>query len=233
MTVGEPDRDLARRLVREHGWNSTCTQTLNPSLSLWISAERDAVIAYVRRSGVAVVAGAPVCAEARLVEVMAEFESAFPRTAYFGAETRLLHAAERRGGYERVALGAQPIWSPSSWGSALQKDRSLRAQLARARNKGVTVTERTSGGDSGLRRVLDQWLRSRRFPTLRFLVEPETLDLDGDRRLFVAERGGKPVGFVVMAPVPRRDGWLTEMFVRGDDAPNGTVELTLDTAIAA
>lgn len=231
--MGESDHDLARRLVREHGWNSTCTQTLNEGLSLWISSARDAVVAYVRRSGVAVVAGAPVCAEGRLPEVMAEFERAFTRVAYFGAEARVLHAAERRGGYERVALGAQPIWSPASWAVALRKDRSLRAQLARARNKGVVVTERTSGTDPGLRRVLDQWLRSRRFPTLRFLVEPETLDLDGDRRLFVAEREGRPVGFVVMAPVPQRDGWLTEMFVRGDDAPNGTVELTLDAAIAA
>ncbi|RYG85735.1 DUF2156 domain-containing protein [bacterium] len=229
----ETDRDLARRLVRQYGWNSTCTQTLNPGLSLWVSEGRDAAVAYVRRRGVAVVAGAPVCAETRLPDVMREFERAFPRVAYFGAEARVLHATETLGGYERVALGAQPIWSPASFGIAVRRDRSLRAQLARARNKGVVVIERTSGQDPGLRRVLDQWLRSRRFPTLRFLVEPETLDLDGDRRLFVAEREGRPVGFVVMAPVPQRNGWLTEMFVRGDDAPNGTVELTLDAAIAA
>ena len=225
------DRALARRLVREYGWNSTCTQTLNPGLSLWISRDRDAAVAYVHRRGVAVVAGAPVCAPERLANVLCEFERAFARVAYFGAEDRLRGAAREGGSHAEVALGAQPVWSPESWTEAIDADRSLRAQLARARNKGVTVRERTAGNDPELRRVLDEWLLSRRLPTLRFLVEPETLDLDGDRRLFVAERAGKPVGFVVMAPVPRRDGWLTEMFVRGAHAPNGTVELALDAAI--
>lgn len=68
---------------------------------------------------------------------------------------------------------------------------------------------------------------------MHFLVEPQTLDCLEDRRLFVAERNGEPVGFVTMSPVPTREGWLTEQFVRGKHAPNGTIELTLDTAIRA
>ena len=66
---------------------------------------------------------------------------------------------------------------------------------------------------------------------MHFLVEPETLDCLEDRRLFVAERKGEPVGFITMSPVPTRDGWLTQQFVRGRSAPDGTIELMLDTAI--
>ena len=231
MPPSEADRALLRELVRRYGWNTTCTQTLNPGLRLWTSEARDAAVAHILRRGVAVVAGAPVCAREQLPTVLAEFEAAHPRTAYFGAEARLSEAATTRGGYASVVLGAQPVWSPEGWRRAVDSDPRLRAQLARARNKGVVVRERESGDDPALRRVLDDWLASRRLPTLRFLVEPETLDLEGGRRLFVAERNGAPVGFVVMAPIPLRDGWLTEMFVRGGGAPNGTVELTLDTAV--
>ncbi len=66
---------------------------------------------------------------------------------------------------------------------------------------------------------------------MHFLVEPDTLDMMVDRRVFVAERGGAPVGFLVLSPIPERNGWLTEQFVRGFGAPNGTVELMMDVAV--
>jgi phosphatidylglycerol lysyltransferase len=70
-------------------------------------------------------------------------------------------------------------------------------------------------------------------PPLHFLIEPQTLaDLEG-RRIFVAERGGTPVGFLTASPIPARRGWLTEQFVRGAAAPNGTVELMIDAAARA
>lgn len=66
---------------------------------------------------------------------------------------------------------------------------------------------------------------------MHFLVEPETLGFLDDRRVFVAEQGGEPIGFTVLCPIPSRNGWLTEQFVRGPKCPNGTVELMVDTAI--
>ena len=47
----------------------------------------------------------------------------------------------------------------------------------------------------------------------------------------MAERNGVPVGFLVASPIPCRNGWLTEQFVRGAAAPNGTVELLMDSMI--
>jgi phosphatidylglycerol lysyltransferase len=68
---------------------------------------------------------------------------------------------------------------------------------------------------------------------MHFLVEWDILPLLLDRRLFVAERAGEVIGFLVASPVPRRDGWLIEQIIRGQGAPNGTSELLLDTAINA
>jgi len=231
----------ARELVLAYGWNATAYQIVNPGMSLWFSARGDAVIGYVERSLTRVVAGAPVCSPDRLPEVVNEFEqecmTLHRRVCYFGAEARLESVLHRRADHARVLLGSQPSWNPTHWASIVAGKASLRAQLNRARNKGVTVAAISSGDatrDPSLRRVLDEWLATRGLPPMHFLVEPETLTRLFDRRVFVARRkAGDTVAFLVASPAPAREGggWLIEQFVRGSRAPNGTVELLLDAAM--
>jgi phosphatidylglycerol lysyltransferase len=234
------DDRRARALVLRHGWNATAYQILNPGIEHWFSPRGEAVVGFVRRHGVRVVAGAPVCAKARLAEVVAVWEgdaaSAGDRVCYFGAAGRIKDLMEGAPGYATVLLGAQPVWRPAQWAGIIGRHASLRAQLHRARNKGVAVVEwppERATEHPELRRCLQEWLETRGLPPLHFLVEPETLSALEDRRIFVAERAGRVVGFVVTSPVPARKGWLTEQFVRGHQAPNGTVELILDAAVRA
>jgi len=187
-----------------------------------------------------VVAGAPVCAEEEMDEVVksweSECESAGHRVCYFGAEGRMRQHLENRTGYATVSLGAQPNWNPQAWASTFDGDKTLRAQRSRAINKGVSVREWTwaeASSNSDLRRCLREWLKTRGLPPMHFLVEPETFGHLEDRRVFVAERNGRAVGFLVLSPVPERAGWLTEQFPRGGHAPNGTVEVLMDAAIRA
>jgi phosphatidylglycerol lysyltransferase len=189
---------------------------------------------------VRVVAGAPVCAEARLAAVAAEFErdaaAAGHRVCYFAAEARLERVYRGRPTHAMVLLGAQPAWRPDAWAAAVTGHASLRAQLNRARNKGVRVDEwpaARAAAAPALREVLAEWLSTRGLPPLHFLVEPDTLDRLHDRRVFVAERDGAVQGFLVASPVPAREGWLVEQLVRGHAAPNGTTELLLDAAVRA
>lgn len=227
-----------RELVLKYGWNATVYQIVNPGITHWYSQHNDAMVGYVRKAGVRVVAGSPVCAKDQLPKVLSEWEAdakmAGDKTCYFGAADRLKDLLESSKNYSTVSLGSQPVWDPSNWDTIIRSHSSLRAQLARARNKGVTVTEWQEDRATQhpeLRRVLDEWLQTRGLPTLHFLVEPETLSLMSDRRAFVAEQNGRVVGFTVLCPITNRDGWLTEQFPRGFDAPNGTVELLMDTAI--
>jgi phosphatidylglycerol lysyltransferase len=156
---------------------------------------------------------------------------------YFGAEARLDAVYRGSPAHARALLGAQPAWDPASWGAAVDAHASLRAQLARARNKGVRVAEwtpRDASAAAPLRAVLDAWLATRGLPPLHFLVEPDTLDRLDDRRVWVARRGDDDVvAFTVLSPVPARGGWLAEQFPRAPHAPNGTIELLLDTAARA
>jgi|CXWL01.1.fsa_nt_gi phosphatidylglycerol lysyltransferase len=230
-----------RELVLAHGWNTTAYQLLNPGLEYWFAAAGDAVAGYVENGPWWVVAGAPVAALERLPTVVAELAVAArargAQVAYFAAERRLETVlAAAAGPPTRLLLGAQPFFDPKAWPSGLARHASLRAQLLRATHKGVVVAEWTAAMASehpALRRCLAEWLERRGLPPLEFMTTPWTLGRLADRRIFVAERGGEVVGFLVTSPVPARRLALVEQTVRGAAAPNGTAELLIDTAFRA
>lgn len=229
-----------RALVLRYGWNATAYQILNPGIAHWFAAAGDAVIGFVQHCGVRIVAGAPVCAKERLLDVVAEFERASAaadcRVCYFCAESRLETTLANSARHSMVLLGAQPTWRPQYWPAIFQCHASLRAQLKRAANKAVTVSEwpvERAGREPALLACLREWLATRSFPTLHFLVEPMTLERLYDRRVFVAERKGEVIGFCIASPVPRRRGWLIEQIIRGANAVNGTSELMVDAAVRA
>ena len=230
----------ARELVLAYGWNSTSFQIVNPGIKRWFSDDGQAVVGYIPASGYRVVAGAPVCARAALNEVVDRFESEAKRSGekvcYFCAERRLENAIDGSPAHSRFLIGAQPAWDPAKWSSIISRYRSLRAQLNRSRNKGVAVTEwniERAATDTRLSECLHRWLDSKGLPPLHFLIEPETLCRLKHRRLFVAEYKGSVVGFLTLSPISRRDGWLFEQFPHVPGAPNGTVELMIDTAMRA
>lgn len=240
MTAPDHCRSLerARALVLRWGWNAVAYQILNPGFCHWFPAAGDGVVGYVARRGYWVVGGAPVCAAHRLTEVALEFEAAARRAGcrvcYFGAGLRLYQGCRTPPAHSVVALGAQPVWHPARWAARVESHASLRAQFNRARNKGVRVSEwppERAEGHPALRSCLSDWLARRPMPPMHFLVEPDTLTFLDDRRVFVAERAGAPVAYLVASPIPARSGWLIEQIIRSRTAPNGTNELLLDAAV--
>jgi lysylphosphatidylglycerol synthetase-like protein (DUF2156 family) len=229
-----------RRLVLEHGWNSTSFQITNPGIERWFSRDGKAVVGFVRSHGVRIVAGAPVCEKDRLAEIVNRFEGAARKqgeaVCYFAAESRLESLVAHNEGYSKFLIGAQPAWHPAFWADNISCHKSLRAQLNRARNKNVVVTEwpvESAIDHPDLADCLRQWLDSKGLPPLHFMVESDTLARLENRRVFVAESNGVVVGFVVLSPVALRNGWLFEQFPHRPGAPNGTVELMIDTAMRA
>ncbi len=236
------DVSRARGIVLAHGWNATSYQIVNPGITHWFSSSGDAVVGFVRYSGYRIVAGAPVCPAEQLHDIVEEFESdsksGGERVCYFGAEGRLESALSKSSTHSMALLGAQPGWNPADFDAIVKGHSSLRAQLNRAKNKGVSIAEytpREAMNSPDLQNVLASWLKHRGLPPLHFLVEPETLDRLEDRRVFVA-RSIDPdsvAAFAVLSPIPARNGWLVEQFPRLPRAPNGTIELLLTTAVNA
>jgi len=229
-----------RACILRYGWNSTCYQLLNPGFQYWFSRVFDAVVGYVEYASVCVVAGAPVCAFEVQEKVVAEFEewaaAQHLGVCYFASEARLESIISGKPGYSVIRVGAQPVWHPAQLAENMREKSSLRSQVHRAQNKSVMVEEwsaERATDHPALHALLLRWLATRGLPSLHFLVEPETLSHQTDRRIFVARVEGREVGFLNLSPVPQRNGWLAEQFVRDADAPNGTIELLLAHAAEA
>ena len=223
-----------------HGWNAVSYQILNPGMRLWFSRAGDAVAGYARFGRVWIIAGAPVCAPERLSDVALEIEADAwmhnERVVFFGAGARLERAYAERRDHSLVCIGAQPTWEPSAWPAIVQHKSSLRAQLNRARNKGVRIREWSPARAERapvLRAVLREWLATRGLPPLQFLVTPNLFDNLGDRRIFIAERDGDVIGYLIATVIPARRGWLVEQWPRRRSAPNGTTHLLVDAAMRA
>lgn len=229
--------ERAHALVMAHGWNTTSYQVLNPGFHYWFDPEGDAMAGVVPTRRVWVVGGAPVCAEQRLAAVSQRLEAtaaaAGARVCYVAAQDRLEGIKRHDLGASRLHLGAEPCWDPRRWEGVLASHASVRAQVARSRNKGVEVVERRLGhADAAalLGEVQQEWLAGKGLPPLAFLTMPWLLDRLEDRRLFLATRADKVVAFAVLTPVPGRGGWLVEQVARRPSAPNGVGEQLVDAA---
>lgn len=229
---------LARKLILTYGWNSTSYQIINPGIQHWFSQEKDSVVGFTLSGSVRVVVGAPVCAKMRLTEIVDEFErdatQKREKVCYVCAEARLESVFSGLKSHAKVLLGAQPTWNPKNWKEIVKNNKSLRAQLNRAKNKKVSVTEWTrqrSENNPKLKQCLREWLEIQGLPPLHFMVEPETLAYLQDRRILVAEQDEKVVGFIILSPIAKRNGWLFEQFIHCPKSPNGTVELMIDGAM--
>ncbi len=233
----EAGRKSARKLVLRFGAASTAYPILNPRMQLWFSRNFQGVVGFRDFGEYRVASGGPVCAPELAVTIAREFERDAEgqgrRICYFGVEVLPIT------GHTSVVIGSQPAWNPVEWKGILARSPSLRAQLNRARNKGVTVEIWPSaprGQVDGvtvddLRPLLAEWLAGRRMPPMHFLVEPDLLDNLEDRGLFVALRNGRPVAYLIATPIPARRGRLIEQIVRGKSAPNGTSELLINAAM--
>ncbi|MBL8067570.1 MAG: DUF2156 domain-containing protein [Armatimonadetes bacterium] len=220
----------AARLVMRFGRNSACYQIVNGSIRKWFSGDGLTVIGYVRFFGIEVVATEPVSPFPMLAAK--KFEQG-RSVCYFGAEEYFVARRRASNPCAVVPIGSQPVWELARWKQTVSAVPSLREQFRRAKAKRVQVRElpiEECQTHTQLRAVLDEWLKDRRFSPLHFLVESDTLDFLPDRRIFVAEIEGQVVAWLNLCPIPKRNGWLTEQFPRRKSAPNGTMELLMNTA---
>ena len=231
------DLDRALAFLKQHGWNSTSFQVLEPGFRYWFDGN-DACVAYVDTGRAWVVAGAPIAPREHFPEVTHRFlqaaRKANRRVSCFGTEPRFHEAV----GWRAMRIGDQPIWIPADWAETLSRAKSLREQLRRARAKGVAVRrldpselEASHETRAQLDRLIARWLAARPMATMGFLVQVHPYTFPEERRCFVAEQGSRILGLLGIVPVYARGGWFFEDFLSEPGAPNGTIELLIDAGM--
>ncbi|AKQ63094.1 membrane protein, putative [Myxococcus hansupus] len=234
-------RERVLALLRLYGWNATSFQVLQPIYHYWFDPAGDACVAYVDTGGAWVAAGAPIASQERLAAVAEGFHAAARaagrRVCFFATEARFHEHVPMAS----LSIGEQPVWDPANWDAVVRGSRSLREQLRRARARGVTVREVPAAELENPRNPVSwavaqlkrRWLLFRRMAPMGFLVKLHPDDFARERHAFLAEVGGKVVGFLSVVPVYARDGWFLQDLLRTADAPNGTSESLVDAAMRA
>ena len=236
----DADRANVRGLIARHGWNVCSCQIYSPGIEHWLSADGAYAVGYVNRGRSYIAAGGPICAKDDLRNGADAWEQKArhdgKHICYFGAMDPLYNELMASGEHSAITIGSLPIWKPERWQHSVDRHPTLKAQLRRAKNAGVTVSEwsseRVSRSDS-LWECYRDWRSRHTMPPLLFVSGLGALQDLRNKRILVAVRGGEVVAFLILMRVPARDGWMAELYPRRHDAPNGTVELLVHRAVLA
>jgi phosphatidylglycerol lysyltransferase len=228
----EPLLSTADDLLREHGCEAVAPAARLPLIAKGLAS--GCVFGFVDIAGTRVLAGSPVGSQPDAARRLLFAERR--RVVAFGRELDDPLPVPS-GAY---VVGEQPWWELSAWPRTVQSSRSLRSQLRRAEHKGVRARECASAElakGSALRAAIEGliagWLRGRHLPPLQFVAAVDPFALLPERRVFVAELGERLVGAIFSIPIGSRGAWLLDHVVRDRNAPNGTAELLVHTALSA
>lgn len=234
------ERPAIVELVRCWG-GSTTDAVLDPSMQVFSLPGISGFIGYRLAYGCAIAFGDPICA-ATDKTVMAE---AFHRFAeeqgktiiYVAASQSFAHWAIQHVCGALIEVGEELILDPSfdprkrtgTHGSL------VRRKVKSAQREGVTIHEYL-GRDSELERSLEHvgelWLQSRSGPQIH-ISDVYLFDDRVGKRWFYAKQGDLCVGVITLNQLQAHKGWLLNHLMLTPEAPNGTSELLVVSALEA
>ncbi|TNE45517.1 MAG: DUF2156 domain-containing protein [Deltaproteobacteria bacterium] len=233
-------------VLKKYGRHATSFQVLESGYEYWCDTLGgcDVVVAYMMQGRYRVVAGPPIAPSEHFVETLEAFVKdcnlAGQRPLFVSVEDDVVHALKTVGAStDALVIGEQPEWDPQTYEPKGRAFRTLRSQVRRAERKGVTIRALSTQDilddhgplGSEIAWVVEQWKASRKISPMQFMVDLQPFHLPSQRRYFVAECQRRAVGVLIAVPVYQRQGWFFEDILRIPGAPNGTVELMVDTAM--
>jgi phosphatidylglycerol lysyltransferase len=231
--INEPSRLL------RYAADSTAAQLLQPALQHWRSPHYPALAGYVDAGPRRITAALPLAAAEHEAAVVREYLAATRRS---GRRAVLVGIDGERGpqlaaahGLAALQIGTQPFWRPAEWPQLLAAHRSLRSAINGARHKQVIVSEQlpvVAAADPAVQACRGAWAAQHRLPPLQFVLTTETFGRRHEQRSWIARRHGDVIAYLAAWPAAARRGWLFEL-VRRPQAPAGTSELLIDTAMRA
>jgi len=211
-------------------------------LSVWQSSSGYGAIRFADIDGYRVTAGLPRATSADLPDLHEEFaatcRSDTRKSLHFGISEsawEFLPALPCGASRARWHIGDLPVYDLAVWREDVTIPISIRTQVKRARNHGVTVSHWSVAPHDparfyALRSARDAWLAAKPLPPLVFLTTPFLFEPWPQDGVFVAEVHGHIVGFLVGSCVLFGNVYRVDAVARIPGAPNGTAELLVREA---
>jgi lysylphosphatidylglycerol synthetase-like protein (DUF2156 family) len=226
------------KLARQWG-GASCDAFLDPLCQYFYQTDLEGVVGYKLEKNCAIVFGNPVCSPSHR-ETLAK---AFHRYCldkgwsiiYISASDDFTKCVSKSLNYSWIEYGQELYLNPHS---DPQKEHGTHASLVRrkvrhAYKEGLSVEEYL-GQDKQIERELEelatQWLKNRKKPQIHisnvYLFENRL-----GKRWMYAKQNDTIVGVIVLNELQSRKGWLINHLMIAPDAPGGTPELLVISAL--
>jgi lysylphosphatidylglycerol synthetase-like protein (DUF2156 family) len=224
----------------EHFGGSVSYVLNDPTCERFAAPGIEGLIAFRRGFRCFVMIGDPVCDEQDaddLIESFRQFCMAERRSTVVAAASASFATRCVERGYAAIEFGQELTFDPQRDPTSGGRGRELRKKLHRARRAGVAVAEYHPHLDHrslehDLRAIARAWLAARHGFQV-FITPIDLFPYYRGRRWFYARRGAALLGVLSLQRVGCRGGWVFEHLAALPDAPQGTTELLVTTALTA
>lgn len=225
-------------LVRSWG-GAASNAVLDPDCSFFSTPNVEGLISYKRVLGCAVVFGDPICPPTDIPILVQAFHNFCKeqklRVIYIATTDKFTPWAIKNVCQIKIRFGNEAILNPNNDPRDNSGDhgRLVRRKVKHALNSGMTPHEYIPFDESlekEIEAVEVSWLASRRGPQV-YISKPRVFqDLPGKRWIYV-RNGEKIVGVLVLTQLKAYQGWLINHMMIMPNAPSGTSELLVVTAL--
>lgn len=238
LNAAHPNKNSVVELVRRWG-GSASDAVLDPANHIFSIPAVDGLIGYRKDPGCAVVFGDPVCSPDNLTPLVSAFHQFCKSKGwgiiYLTASEQFAHWSASQMGGAIIEFGTELFINPQCDPRKLTGVNAslVRRKVKHALREHVSINEYT-GQDIKLEKAIEQvgidWLSTRRGPQI-YTSRIRLFDDRIGKRWFYAQKGDQIVGIVVLNQIQAYEGWLINRLMVTPQAPNGTPELLIVSAL--
>ena len=224
--------------IRRHGGSAT-DAILDPATEIFTLEGVDGLIGFRRNDGLAVVFGDPVChkedREALAKAFHCKMEEEKRKVIYVAASQSFSEWALDYLCQGMIEFGEELYFDPFD---NPKKRTGTNASLVRrkvrhAAGEGVQVEE-YYGKDPLLEKqmeeVAEKWVKARKGPQIH-ISGTDLFTIRSGRRWFYATKESKVIGVILLSVIESKMGWLMNHLMILPDAPHGTPEMLVTSAL--
>lgn len=242
-TIQEPstcERRLVVERVRRFGGLAT-DAVLDPSTQIFTTPSIDGLIGYRKVDHCVTIFGDPICKSSDVPALTGAFHLFLEKQnlkKHIYVTTSEQFSKWSLGKYNEalVEFGEELILDPTTEDPRVRHGTHaslVRRKVRHAQHEGTNVYELTTHDpllEQALEQVAQTWLKGRRGPQIH--ISPVRLFADREgKRWFYAKSNERIVGLIVLNQLQSKQGWLFNHLMITPEAPHGTPELLVISAI--